>query len=122
MSKKKYIWPKKKEYVKGMDKVCKFLYYLGIFKQVRWSKTSKGYAGTTDAGPDERPYQIHSGTHYSSVFGPRWWNPLTWIFVGLALIIGMCKAIVEFIQDIDWKRELEMEVHVYKPLEEEEKQ
>ncbi len=122
MNNKKYIWPKKKEYVKGMDKACKLLYYLGILKQVRWSKTSKGYVGTTDAGRDERPYQIHSGTHYGSVFGPRWWNPLTWIFVSIALIIGACKAIVEFIQDIDWKKELEVEVHIYKPLEEEHKQ
>lgn len=72
MSNKNYTWLSTKEYVKAMDKFGKFLYYLGIIKQKRWSKTSKEYCGTTDAGPDERPYQIHSGIHYSSVFGLRW--------------------------------------------------
>lgn len=116
MNNKKYVWLKKKEYVKAMDKFGKFLYYLGILKQKRWRKEAKEYCGTKDTDPDERPYQIYSGFHYSSVFGLRWWNPLTLICVSVCLIIAIFKVVVEFIKDIDWDRDLELEVHVNKPL------
>jgi len=116
MNNKKYVWLKKKEYVKAMDRFSKFLYYLGILKQKRWRKAAKEYCGTKDTDPDKRPYQIYSGIHYSSVFGLRWWNPLTWIFISICLIIGIAKTIIEAFQDIDLKNDLEIEVHVNKKL------
>lgn len=116
MNNKKYVWLKRKEYVKEMDKFGKFMYYLGILEQKRWRKTAREYCGTKDVNPDERPYQIHSGIHYSSVFGPRWWNPLTWIFISICLVIGIVKTIKESIQGIDFEKDLELEIYVNKPL------
>lgn len=86
-SKRKYIWPKKPEYVSEMNMFGKMLYYLGAIKQKRF----KNYEGN--------PYHIYVGGSYRSVFGLRWWNPLSIVvgvlFFTLALIGNIFNAFVE---------------------------
>jgi hypothetical protein len=99
----KYIWLKKKDYIKRSGSIAKFLYYTGIIKQKRWNEPAKNYYAADKEG-DERPYQIHSGGFYRARFGFRWWNPLTYVFIIIAGIIGwlrfVCEATKEFIKQL----------------------
>lgn len=109
---KKYIWLDKKEFLKefGFNKI---LYYTGVYEFKDCTKYAKSKRFIS---PDKK--QIHAHFQYMAWFGPRWWHPLTWLFVLfigiIAFICNIWKAIVEVMTALP--KELTQEIHVHKSL------
>lgn len=103
---RKYIWPKKQEYVSKMNMFGKILYYFGTIKQKRF-KNREGNA-----------YHIYVGGSYRSIFGLRWWNPLSIVVCVLCFTIALIGNMLNaFVESFDVISELNrQEISLDKPL------
>ena len=110
---KKYIWLDNKEFLKEHKIINNFLYYTGIYE---FKDCSKHANNKKFIAPDKK--QIHAHFQYMAWFGPRWWHPLTWLFVLVIAIIGIVisiwKSILKLVTEIP--NGLIQELHVHKSL------
>lgn len=58
-------WLNTDEYIAQMSVFTRVLYRIGVIKQKRFLKL------------EGNPYQIYTGGFYRSMFGFRWWHPLS---------------------------------------------
>lgn len=101
----KYVWLTKKEYVNEFRWFYKLMYYLGCLEMKKWH-----YKG--------KPRQVYSGGHYRSLWGFRFWNPISWLFIVFLFISSLLRNIIiafgETLKDILYFNR--QEVYIYKSL------
>lgn len=111
------VWLDKKEFVNKLPLIVKIFYYLGVFKAVRWSKSTMERNIYKEEPNGKRPYQIHFGGNYAMLFNFRFWNPLSLIILIIMFLISFVikgiEGINDFIDDLKEGLEIHISKHLY---------
>ena len=105
------IWLKKTDFLKNESKLLLLFYYLGIYEFKDISDRARGRKLSPDNTQILTPFK-----EYYAWFGPRWWNPLTFVVIAIIILIGIIeeifKSIVKVIREVP--EALTVEIHTYK--------
>lgn len=78
---KKYVWLKERDYVSKFRWFYKLMYYLGCLEMKKWKKFHNSK-------------QVYMGGAYYSIWGFRFWNPITWLFIVFLFLGSLLSNIV----------------------------